>query len=111
MRDILFRGFAPVETKYTINFIKGTEKAFVNGEWIKGNWVYGDFNRRMSEETEFCITVDFFEDGYDVESYKDTPICFGLRGCDYKAELTGNPYDMDYRRSDCPLRSIDDEKL
>ena len=69
MRDILFRGFAPVETKYTINFIKGTEKAFVNGEWIKGNWVYGDFNRRMSEETEFCITVDFFEDGYDVESY------------------------------------------
>lgn len=45
-----------------------------------------------------------------MEYVKDKPVCFGLRGCDYKAELTGNPYDMDYRRSDCPLRSIDDEK-
>ena len=40
----------------------------------------------------------------------DKPVCFGLRSCNYNAELTGNPYDMDYRRSDCPLRSIDDEK-
>ena len=33
MRDILFRGFYPDED--------GKEKVFVNGEWIKGFWVYG----------------------------------------------------------------------
>ena len=34
----------------------------------------------------------------------DTPICCALARDDYRAELAGNPYDMDYRRSDCPLR-------
>lgn len=33
MREILFRGFCPDED--------GKEKVFVNGEWIKGFWVYG----------------------------------------------------------------------
>ena len=33
----------------------------------------------------------------------DTPICCALVRGDYRAELAGNPYDMDYRRSDCPL--------
>ena len=63
MREILFRGFHRDEN--------GTEKAFVNGEWVKGTWVYGDLNRsRISEVDEFYITVDFFEsDIYDVESY------------------------------------------
>lgn len=63
MRDILFRGFYPDEDGYS--------KTFVNGEWVKGTWVYGDLNRsRISEVDEFSITVDFFEsDIYDVESY------------------------------------------
>lgn len=63
MRDILFRGFYPDKD--------GKEKAFVNGEWVKGTWVYGDLNRsKISEVDEFSITVDFFEsDIYDVESY------------------------------------------
>ena len=34
MRDILFRGFHRDEN--------GTEKVFVNGELVKGTWVYGD---------------------------------------------------------------------
>jgi uncharacterized phage protein (TIGR01671 family) len=34
MRDILFRGFYPDEDGYS--------KTFVNGEWVKGTWVYGD---------------------------------------------------------------------
>lgn len=33
MRDILFRGFHEREN--------GTQKAFYNGEWHKGKWVYG----------------------------------------------------------------------
>lgn len=33
MREILFRGFHRDEN--------GTEKVFVNGEWVKGTWVYG----------------------------------------------------------------------
>lgn len=33
MRDILFRGFHRDEN--------GTEKVFVNSEWVKGTWVYG----------------------------------------------------------------------
>lgn len=31
----------------------------------------------------------------------DVPICFGIP--DGKNEITGNPYNMNYRRSDCPL--------
>lgn len=42
-----------------------------------------------------------------MEYVNDSPVCCGLRRHDYNAELAGNPYDMDYRRSDCPLRSID----
>lgn len=34
MREILFRGFHPDEN--------GEQKVFVNGEWVKGYWVYGD---------------------------------------------------------------------
>lgn len=45
-----------------------------------------------------------------MEYVKDTPVCFGLRRCDYNAELTGNPYDMDYRRSDCPLKETSHNK-
>lgn len=33
MREILFRGFHKNEN--------GKQKVFVNGEWIKGEWVYG----------------------------------------------------------------------
>lgn len=33
----------------------------------------------------------------------DNPVCCALARPDYRAELAGNPYDMDYRRSDCPL--------
>ncbi len=33
----------------------------------------------------------------------DTPMCCALAKNDYRAEIVGNPYDMDYRRSDCPL--------
>lgn len=34
----------------------------------------------------------------------DNPVCCALARPDYRAELAGNPYDMDYRRSDCPLK-------
>lgn len=58
----------------------------------------------VDEIPESCGVCPF------MEYINDTPVCRALRRCDYKAELTGNPYDMDYRRSDCPLRSIDYEK-
>lgn len=34
----------------------------------------------------------------------DNPVCCALARPNYRAELAGNPYDMDYRRSDCPLK-------
>lgn len=43
-------------------------------------------------------------DCFLMQYIKDTPICCALTRPDYRAELAGNPYDMDYRRSDCPLK-------
>lgn len=34
-----------------------------------------------------------------------TPICCALPDDDFINEIAGNPYDMNYRRSDCPLES------
>ena len=42
---------------------------------------------------------------------KDKPICGALARPDYMAELAGNPYDMDYRRSDCPLKEESNDLL
>ena len=42
-------------------------------------------------------------DCFLMQYIKDQPICCALVRDDYRAELAGNPYDMDYRRSDCPL--------
>ena len=47
MHEILFRGFHPDEN--------GTEKVYVNGEWINGFWFYGDLIR--SERRIPHITV------------------------------------------------------
>lgn len=43
MREILFRGFHPNEN--------GTEKVFVNGEWIKGYWIENNSICQTKSET------------------------------------------------------------
>lgn len=40
-----------------------------------------------------CILMQYVNDSY--------PVCCGLPK--EISEITGNPYDMKYRRSDCPL--------
>ena len=52
-REILFRGFAPDEN--------GTEKVFVNGEWIKGKWVEG-FLFKTQEHTYIAYAEQFDDD-------------------------------------------------
>lgn len=42
MHEILFKGFHPDEN--------GTEKVFVNGEWIRGYWVYGSLISNPNEK-------------------------------------------------------------
>ena len=62
-REILFRGFAPDEN--------GTEKVFVNGEWIKGKWVEGDL---LHDRVGIFICRED-KDGY--EEYKVLPETVG----------------------------------
>lgn len=35
---------------------------------------------------------------------KNYPVCYGIAAPEIR-EITGNPYDMKYRRSDCPLEA------
>lgn len=36
----------------------------------------------------------------------DSPVCYGIAD-EEKREIEGNPYSMQYRRSDCPLAKGD----
>lgn len=44
--------------------------------------------------------------GYESNSY---PVCYAI-GDKRIREIEGNPYDMQYRRSDCPLVKLEDEE-
>lgn len=44
--------------------------------------------------------------GYVSESY---PVCYAIANKQIR-EIEGNPYDMKYRRSDCPLVKLEDEE-
>ena len=41
-----------------------------------------------------CALMGYVNDDY--------PVCYGITDTD-RREIVGNPYDMKYRRSDCPL--------
>lgn len=43
-REILFKGFHPDEN--------GKDKVFINGEWIKGKWIYGFVSGLLSYFTD-----------------------------------------------------------
>ena len=59
MRDILFRGFHRDEN--------GTEKAFVNGELVKGTWVYGFYASK--KETTYVFKEDYERNPVKTEHY------------------------------------------
>ena len=59
MREILFRGFTPVE--------KGKAKVFVNGEWINGQWVEGSYWKL--NKTTYCFKEDYERDPGNTEHY------------------------------------------
>lgn len=54
MREILFRGFHRDEN--------GTKKAFVNGEWVKGFWIYGNL---LIDNDKYCYIIPFENVDYD----------------------------------------------
>lgn len=43
---------------------------------------------------------------YESESY---PVCYAIANKQIR-EIEGNPYDMKYRRSDCPLVKLKEEE-
>lgn len=43
-----------------------------------------------------CALMGYISDDY--------PVCYGIADPEIR-EITGNPYDMKYRRSDCPLEA------
>ena len=59
MREILFRGFTPIEN--------GKEKAFVNNEWIKGQWVQGSYWKL--NKTTYCFKEDYESDPNNTKHY------------------------------------------
>ena len=59
MREILFRGFTPDEN--------GNDIAFVNGEWIKGQWGQGSYWKL--NKTTYCFKEDYERDPGNTEHY------------------------------------------
>lgn len=47
------------------------------------------------------ISIKYVSDSY--------PVCYGIVDKRIR-EIEGNPYDMQYRRSDCPLVKLEDEE-
>ena len=60
MREILFRGFHPDKS--------GEQRAFVNGEWVKGYWVTGNLflPDNPKTPTQICIGTSTVRISYDV---------------------------------------------
>lgn len=67
MREILFRGFCPNED--------GKEKVFVNGEWIKGFWVYG-YYVLVNIKKHRIYTGEYFGE-YNLDYYEVIPETVG----------------------------------
>lgn len=101
MREILFRGFHPDEN--------GTEKVFVNGEWIKGFWVYGDLVHDVRINNDWCFmkghsivklgeykTIDMSDD------YKQGHFGFYLEHID-KFELKTARNDILFYANNCEI--------
>jgi hypothetical protein len=56
--------------------------------------IYSVHVNKIPESCGGCALMGYINDSY--------PVCYGIAD-EEKREIEGNPYSMQYRRSDCPL--------